>query len=194
PSEPTSSEATSPEGAYVPSPRLRLEVDILSTEMPPAAASPPDEPRAPAPPEPGAALRRLACLVALVFVPLAASAQVYVVANGNDAGLGSLRAAIIQANGDPGSLVTFEPGVSVVTLTTTQLLVSEDMMIEGPSTGVTIQAAPGSRVFEIEDGATVEMENLTITGGDVDGDGGGILSHGVLYLTDVVVTGNEATL
>ncbi len=69
-----------------------------------------------------------------------------------------------------------------------------DLRIETDGTAAaTIQmTVNGQRVMEIQ-GGTVELHNLVITGGALDGPGGGILNDGNLTLTDSILRNNTAT-
>jgi CSLREA domain-containing protein len=64
----------------------------------------------------------------------------------------------------------------------------------GPGAAAIIrQQVTGQRVIEIQQSA-MEVENVTIEGGSIDGGGGGILNdRGFLYLTRATVQGNTAT-
>ncbi|MBA3483472.1 MAG: hypothetical protein H0T51_16810, partial [Pirellulales bacterium] len=90
------------------------------------------------------------------------------------------------------------------------LVIDEDLVIQGPEgfileiDGVGLDTDPntqngtGSRVFEIDDGSsslfsTVTMSNLTIMGGDVISQGGGIRSGEDLVLSQMTFKGNNAT-
>lgn len=59
--------------------------------------------------------------------------------------------------------------------------------------GGPFKAAPGSRVLHVAEGATVILEGVPVTGGDVDGNGGGILNEGTLILKGSTISGNTAT-
>lgn len=69
-----------------------------------------------------------------------------------------------------------------------------DLRIEADgAVAATIQMTlNGQRVLEIQ-GGTVELYNLVITGGALDGPGGGILNDGSLTLTDSIIRNNAAT-
>lgn len=56
-----------------------------------------------------------------------------------------------------------------------------------------IDAAEGSRVFNISSGSTVALAGLMITNGKVAGDGGGIYNAGELTITNCTISGNSAT-
>jgi CSLREA domain-containing protein len=79
------------------------------------------------------------------------------------------------------------------TLTLGELEITHDLTLAGPAASTTIvDANQGSRVFAVDSGANVSLSGLTITGGFVAGNGGGILSDGNLTLSDDVVTANTA--
>ncbi len=141
---------------------------------------------------------------------------------------GSLTAAQqAQVSGDP----AFDPTIQFaenldgqeINLTTatdteqgpTALLITTDVVIVGPSgsQGVTI-AGPGSggnlRLFRVQDGASLTLENLTLSGGAIvgymggnsalaggggggaAGVGGAILNEGTLVIADSTLSGNTA--
>ena len=117
-----------------------------------------------------------------------------VVTNGNNSGAGSLRDTI--ANACIGSTITFQAGVTAVTLTTASLVIDKNLTING-GTGVTVTRASGSpvfRIFTINSGRTVTLSALTISNGATTSgqSGGGILNNGTLTLTGVIITGNSA--
>lgn len=130
----------------------------------------------------------------------------------------SLREAIELANANPVpdtiSFFPFTPtGASQrkVLLTEGELVIRDDLTISGAGLNrITIDASgndptpgqddgEGSRVFRVDDldsehEIEVTLSELTITGGDVSGVGGGILSHEKLTLESVVVDSNSATV
>ncbi|MBX7223284.1 MAG: hypothetical protein K1Y36_25455 [Blastocatellia bacterium] len=114
-----------------------------------------------------------------------------VVTNGNDSGAGSLRDTI--ANACAGSTITFQAGVTTVTLTSAELVVDKNLTINGGS-GVTVTRSGviAFRIFNVTSG-TVAMNNLAITNGNVTGAGGGIQNGSTLSLTDCTVSGNQGT-
>ncbi|NLF31683.1 MAG: hypothetical protein GX591_12445 [Planctomycetes bacterium] len=65
----------------------------------------------------------------------------------------------------------------------------------GPGADVlTIDAAGASRVLRVAAGADASLSGLTITGGQVDGPGGGVLNESAaLALCDVTIVGNAAS-
>ncbi len=115
------------------------------------------------------------------------------VANGNDAGAGSLRQAIADAC--PGDTITFAPAVTTVTLTSAELAIAKDLTIDGGA-GVAVARQAGSpefRIFNIAAGNTVVLDGLTISNGSAASEGGGIFNAGTLTVVDSTVTGNAST-
>ncbi|HNC44515.1 MAG TPA: hypothetical protein PLU80_10130, partial [Acidobacteriota bacterium] len=84
-----------------------------------------------------------------------------VVTNGNDSGTGSLRQAIVDVCS--GGTITFQAGVTTVTLTSGELLVNKSLTIDGGASGVTVTRGSGTfRIFNISSGNTVTLNKLTI--------------------------------
>lgn len=123
----------------------------------------------------------------------------------------SLREAVLAANtntavhdaraGQTGSVTDFVAfdaalGGGTITLAGTELVVSDDLIIQGPRANrVTISGNGASRVFKVEAGADMTVSELTITGGRVtalQGRGGGIFNEGSLRLFSSAVVGNSA--
>ena len=123
------------------------------------------------------------------------------VLNSLDSGPGSLRQAVLDANGAAGSdTILFAKSVHKITLTSGELAITDDLEIAGPGAKkLTISGNHASRVFDIQGGTDVSIEGLTITAGLADGNapvypstGGGILNLGSLTLDEVVIDGNQA--
>lgn len=121
-----------------------------------------------------------------------------VVANTTDSGPGSLRQAILNANACGGGLITFSNLTGTITLTSGELLVSDNITIVGP--GPALLAVDGnatSRVIHVAAFKTVTLSGLTITNGVASGtypgnSGGGIYNErATLTITNCVVTGNK---
>ncbi len=124
---------------------------------------------------------------------------------------GSLRDAILQANEiDEPHTIMFNEGLQGTIYLQRdgdnfgQLDLVRPYQILGPGPRqIAIQAAPGSRIFNVADGdddagARVQIGGLTLTGGsafgsDDDGRGGAIFNKERLSLTEVVITGNSAS-
>ena len=134
----------------------------------------------------------------------------YSVTSANDSGPGSLRADIQMVNSDS-SPDTITIGITgVISLTTGQLEIVNDVTITGPGAGsLTVSGDDLSRVFKIDAGKTVSISGVTIADGHaadgtpgVDGaaptnggpgdDGGGIYNLGSLTLFHDSISGNSA--
>ncbi|MEQ1921297.1 MAG: LamG-like jellyroll fold domain-containing protein [Pyrinomonadaceae bacterium] len=120
-----------------------------------------------------------------------------VVTNNLNNGAGSLRQAVLDAC--PDSTITFSGAVGpTISLSGGQITIDKNLIIDGPATPLNVQntQAPGatSRVFLINAGITATIQDMTISGGNVTGDGGGIFNGGTtLTLSNVVITGNTAS-
>ena len=121
-----------------------------------------------------------------------------------DSGGGSLRGAINDVNSsvDPTNSIVFDSTVFntplTIDLASGQLTLTKPVTITGPGmNSLTIRnikaAGADSRIFNISGGTTVQMTDLTLSGGNVTTNtGGAILSTGVnLQLTNVALTGNR---
>gem|GEM_PF-3504701 len=131
----------------------------------------------------------------------AADAAVFEVENLDDAGAGSLRQAIIDANANPGpDAITFADGLSgSIVLSSGSLTISDDLALQGPgSSTVTVSGNNNSRVFETNNSdeamARVDIAGLTISDGTTNLAGAGIYNSGAEALTirDSVITNNYA--
>lgn len=115
-----------------------------------------------------------------------------------DHGSGSLRQAILDANGLEGSDdILFDAGISgTIGLTSGQLAITESLNIDGPGAdSLTIDAQGSSRIFQIVD-ASVTLEGLTMVGGSA-GFGGAIHAFGddvALNIVSSAITGNVASV
>lgn len=127
----------------------------------------------------------------------------FTVTNLLDAGKGSLRQAILDANANEGTdTLNFAPGLSgTINLTNGELLITDSLEILGPGADMlTVDAQQNSRVFNIDSGAsTVTLRSLTITGGRTttnesdDGHGAGIRSRANLTIIESIVSGNTTS-
>jgi hypothetical protein len=157
---------------------------------------------------PGAALAVGAVFAGAGATP--AAAAIVTVTNTNDAGPGSLRQAIIDATGSPGTdEVVFDTagvfaGPQIINLDSglpTILSAGGPLTVQGTGpTRLTIRRDPGAPSFRLFDhaggvAAPLVITGVTLTGGDVAGNGGAIFfgDDGSLTVRDSVVTGNQAT-
>jgi hypothetical protein len=125
----------------------------------------------------------------------------FTVVNNLDSGAGSLRQAVLDANSAGGSnSISFAGSVKKITLTSGELTIANNLEIDGPGAKkLTISGNNASRVFDVQSGADVTIEGLTITAGLANGSspaypssGGGILNQGSLTVDEVVVDSNQA--
>jgi Dockerin type I domain len=126
----------------------------------------------------------------------------FTVTNANDAGVGSLRQALLDANTHTGADdvafdTTFFATPKTIVLTGGDLLITGGTTVVGPGAANAVVSGNGvSRVFSvaISAGTAVTISGLTVTGGRTEYGGGGIGggNGGSLSLDAVVVTGNTA--
>jgi alpha-L-arabinofuranosidase len=104
--------------------------------------------------------------------------------NLNDSGAGSLRQAIIDANGGGSTSISFASGLTgTINLAGALPALSTNVTIQGPTSGTITINGPGSgNVLTINPGATTQLQNITITGGAV-------ANNGTLNIGGSVVTG-----
>lgn len=103
----------------------------------------------------------------------------FVVTNQNDSGAGSLRQAIADANASAGlDTITFSVS-GTITLTSGQLVISDDVIIDGDATNdgigdIIINGNASDRVVQVTSGTSVTLTNLTLTNGTSAAQGGAI--------------------
>lgn len=133
----------------------------------------------------------LACaLLAPAGAALAApAAGAVLVENCDDAGAGSLRAAVAAA---PGGAQVDLSGLACDTITLTSgaiAVTAADLHLTGPGRkALTISGGDRDRIFDHSGTGTLALTGLTLTHGKSAGDGGCLLSAGNLTLSDVAVT------
>jgi fibronectin-binding autotransporter adhesin len=112
----------------------------------------------------------------------------------DDASAGTLRAAVTQANANPGAdTIDFQVS-GTISLSGSELpAISDDLTITAPAAGLTVDAHQASRILEVNAGATVGLSGLTLVNGVAD-EGGGIFNSGSLSLTACTLSGNLARL
>ncbi len=119
----------------------------------------------------------------------------------------SLREAIALANSMPGAnTITFAPELAGQTVTlshgwtgsgdTSSLVIADDLSIEGLATGdgvvLAIDSLIEKRHFDVSSSASLTLNDLTLTGGNVSGGGGAIRNQGDLTIHRSTLTGNVA--
>jgi CSLREA domain-containing protein len=126
----------------------------------------------------------------------------YIVTNANDAGAGSLRQALLDANASPGAeTILFEPvffgATRTINLAGALPDITESLTINGPGPNLlTVRRDAGGdyRIFTILSGQTVVLAGMTITGGNDSSGGGGIQSSGDLTVTNCQISGNQSSV
>src|SRR5262249_46771080 len=119
-------------------------------------------------------------------------ANIIVVENTNDSGPGSLRDALAIANDSDTVDATAVSGT--ILLTSGELQVTHNVTIYGPGAGsLAVNGNATFRVFE-NFASKITISGFTITNGlAADGnEGGGILNHGGLTLSDSIVSNSVA--
>lgn len=134
----------------------------------------------------------------------------FLVTNPSDSGPGTLRDAIALANADyanhgSNEEITFQDGLGPIILTSGQLPVIQcQVRIAGGAGGVTIARSqdPGTPAFrilrianpDVTHGFDVQLENLTIAGGDAGATGGGGLfaTNTTLLVSNCTIRNNTA--
>jgi hypothetical protein len=123
----------------------------------------------------------------------------FTVLNTNDAGTGSLRDALTQANAATGaSVIRFDPSLTGQTIRITSAALpalTNPLTVTGlGSASLTVSGNNQFQVFKIASGVQASITGLTVTGGNsgVGVHGGGILNNGNLTLTDVTLSANTA--
>ncbi|MCK6473773.1 MAG: right-handed parallel beta-helix repeat-containing protein [Planctomycetes bacterium] len=140
-------------------------------------------------------------LGSLLMTPVdKAEAATFTVTNTDDNGAGSLRQAIIDANGAAGpDTVVFTTGLTgTITLTTGQITIDDPVTITGPGQAVlAVDAQDNSRIFYVLTNDTTydaAISGLTLTNGYISGNGGAIFSkHSHLTITDCTLSSSSAS-
>jgi hypothetical protein len=144
----------------------------------------------------------VALVMAVVLVSPTQAAKTFTVINTNDSGGGSLRQAILDANGAAGEdTINFDPSLSGQTITLgSQLPAITDgagLVIDGGSAKITVSGNSAVRVFAVGtptiSGAKLTLNNLTVANGRAIL-GGGILneSSNTLIVRNSTLSGNKA--
>jgi len=122
--------------------------------------------------------------------PLAGAAT-FTVSNLNDAGAGSLRDAIGQANAAAGAdTIQFQAGLSGTIPLASELAITDTLNLAGPGAGsIKVDANLGTRLFKVQHAGgsaiTATLSGLTLANGHAPDEGGAIWATG----DNVVVAG-----
>ena len=129
--------------------------------------------------------------------------EVLIVTNADDAGAGSLRQALLDANANAGAdTIQFEPVFfgtpRTITLASALPDITGSVTINGPGANLlTVSGNNTGRVFFINFDLTVSLSGMTMTGGNgvgtFSGFGGGILNLGTLTVANSIISGNTVT-
>lgn len=155
----------------------------------------------------GVWLIRPLLLVAIWLGSASAGADTFTVTNQNNSGSGSLRAAVGAANFSPGpDTIVFDPSVTAITLTTGQIDITEELIIDGESVNPVISSGGAARIFGGLVDEFITIRHLELTGAATSedgvspatcapdtGEGGAVCSVGEVLLEHVYLTGNSTS-
>ncbi len=140
----------------------------------------------------------LLALVVVLSASTLADAATYTVSNLADSGSGSLRAAVIAANANPGAdSIVFQPGLNGSIQLATAMSISDPVTLFGPGPGLlTLRAAPNQRIFSLERpglprGNSV-IAGLTLANGQAAEGGAILVTDENLTLRNVILRENRA--
>ena len=135
-------------------------------------------------------------ILTLLYGTLAAPlyAGTFTVENLNDAGAGSLRAAIEAANTNPGAdIINFDPGLNgTINLASSLPEIFEDVEINGPGAdSVTVDGGTMHQLFIFLD-ITASLSDLTLSNGNAKKGGGAVSNEGDLVINNCIMSNNFA--
>jgi hypothetical protein len=126
-----------------------------------------------------------------LLLGISASAQITVI-NTNNSGAGSLRQAVLDV--EAGGTILFDADIDGNTIMlSSEIEIDKDITIQGNGDDDTIiSGSDETRIFVITD-ADVTINNITLTDGSADDNGGAIWASGsVLLINNTTISGNEA--
>jgi hypothetical protein len=112
---------------------------------------------------------------------------------GDSGGADQLRAKLVAAQSTGGGAITFPAPRPFVLDGTVLPTITGDLTIDGGNQ-ITISAGNASRIFVANAGATLTLNNITLTKGFSDADGGAIRNAGTLLINSSRLTDNQTTL
>ncbi len=122
-----------------------------------------------------------------------AVASAFTVTNLDDSGMGSLRQAIINANGGPPVVIDFAPGLSgLINLTSGPLAITNSMTIEGPGAGMLEVDGDTNQILTVAASSTVSISGLRFGGGAAMSEGGAVANAGTLTVSNATFDHNAA--
>jgi hypothetical protein len=148
----------------------------------------------------GLDVRSLQCRLAIAAVAMAslfavgtAQAAPFSVSSTDDAGPGTLRQAITDANAASGPDTITITATGTITLATPLPSLTDDVEIAGPGASqLSVDANDTGAVFVVNGGVAATIRNLTATNGTIGGTGGAIFVAGTLTLNDATVSDSVA--
>jgi hypothetical protein len=139
-------------------------------------------------------------VMAVVLASPPAKAATYTVTNTNDSGAGSLRQAILAANGSYGvaDTIGFAPSLSGQTITLASELHITDpagLTIDSGSANITVSGNDAVRLFHVggNNAAELTLNNPTVANGAAQAAGGVYNDSGTLKLSNSTISENTAT-
>jgi hypothetical protein len=111
---------------------------------------------------------------------------------GDSGGANQLRAKLVAAQSTGGGTITFACPSPIVLDGTVLPTITGDLTIDGGNQ-ITISAGNASRIFVANAGATLTLNNITLTKGFSDADGGAIRNAGTLLINSSRLTDNQTT-
>jgi predicted outer membrane repeat protein len=135
----------------------------------------------------------LSLIGSAVFVTPAHAAP-FAITNLNDSGPGSVRQAIINANASASAYTASFSVSGTIMLASTLPAIANTagLTINGTGQTVTISGNNAVRVIQVDAGASLTLNDLTIANGYSAGEGGGIWNDGTLIITNSAFSGNRA--
>lgn len=132
----------------------------------------------------------------IVDIGAVEAGPVITVTNTNDSGAGSLRQAIASST-TPGQRILFAPALagSTITLSSGQIALTVNFVLSvdasNLSSGVTISGNNNSHHFTVQNGCSLLLDSLVLTGGQSASESGSIFNLETLVLNHCTLTGNS---